>query len=57
MKLYKCNLCSRMWIPSIYIYKKDDKSIELGTGCANRLRFDGKHIVKNNIIIDKSTKN
>jgi len=46
-----------MWIPSIYIYKKDDKSIELGTGCANRLRFDGKHIVKNNIIIDKSTKN
>jgi len=57
MELYKCHLCGRMWIPSIYIYKKDDKSIELGTRCANKLRFDGKHTVENNIIRDKYTKN
>ena len=40
-----------------YIYQKNGKRIELGTGCANTLRFDGEHVVENNIIKNKTTKN
>lgn len=57
MELYKCNLCGRMGLPSIYVYQKNGKRIELGTGCANILRFDGKHIIENNVIKNKITKN
>ena len=57
MNLYKCRLCGRRELPSIYVYQKNDKKIELGTSCANKLRFDGKHVIENNIIKDKTTKN
>ena len=47
---YLCPNCNNYGVPSIYRLIKLDHEIDLCTGCANRLRADGKHTVIKNVI-------
>jgi ribosomal protein L32 len=40
-----CPNCNNYGFPSTYILVEPDQSTDLCTGCANRLRTDGRHIV------------
>lgn len=50
---YLCPNCNEYGYPSIYNFIEFDRKIGLCTGCANRLRADGRHIVVNNNDIRK----
>jgi hypothetical protein len=47
MQLIKCGLCGKKEMPSVWVLIRNRSTrIELGTQCANRLRFDEKHKAK-----------
>jgi hypothetical protein len=47
MQFVKCSLCGQKELPSVWVLVRSrDTRVELGTRCANRLRFDGQHETK-----------